>query len=53
MTCQNADDAGNTSMRALGLLVVRGTLLTSISPADGSEEIANPFAAADGEEEED
>jgi len=49
----NADDAGNTSTRALGLLVARGTLLTSISPADGSEEIANPFAAADGEEEED
>lgn len=38
------DDTGATSSRPLGLLVARGTLLTSIAPVDGSEEIANPFA---------
>ncbi|TFB03584.1 U6 snRNA-associated Sm-like protein [Trichoderma ghanense] len=38
------DDEGNESSRPLGLVVVRGTLLVLISPADGSEEIANPFA---------
>ncbi|GJN93880.1 hypothetical protein Rhopal_006939-T1 [Rhodotorula paludigena] len=32
--------------RSLGLAVLRGTSLVVISPADGSEEIANPFAAA-------
>ncbi|KAL9056638.1 MAG: hypothetical protein Q9162_002809 [Coniocarpon cinnabarinum] len=45
------DEEGNTSSRPLGLLVARGTLLTSISPEDGSEEIANPFAEeADAEQ---
>ncbi|GAB7348837.1 hypothetical protein MBLNU459_g7546t1 [Dothideomycetes sp. NU459] len=44
------DDEGNTSTRPLGLLVARGTLLTLISPLDGSEEIANPFVQADDEE---
>lgn len=38
-----ADEEGNTSSRPLGLLVARGTLLTTIAPVDGSEEIANPF----------
>ncbi|KAI9726516.1 MAG: Sm-like protein lsm7 [Chrysothrix sp. TS-e1954] len=42
------DDENNTSTRQLGLLVARGTLLTTIAPVDGSEEIANPFAE-DGE----
>lgn len=37
------DDEGNTSTRALGLLVARGTLLVTLAPADGSEEISNPF----------
>lgn len=45
-----SDDEGNTSTRPLGLLVARGTLLTLISPVDGSEEIANPFVQADEEE---
>lgn len=44
------DDEGNTSSRPLGLLVARGTLLTLISPLDGSEEIANPFVQAEEEE---
>lgn len=39
-----ADDQGNESTRQLGLVVARGTLLVLISPVDGSEEIANPFA---------
>jgi U6 snRNA-associated Sm-like protein LSm7 len=38
------DDEGNESTRSLGLVVVRGTLLVLVSPVDGSEEIANPFA---------
>ncbi|KAF7845838.1 hypothetical protein BT93_L0394 [Corymbia citriodora subsp. variegata] len=43
------DDEGNSSSRPLGLLVARGTLLTLISPMDGSEEIANPFVQAEEE----
>lgn len=49
------DENDNPSTRPLGLLVARGTLLTSISPADGSEEISNPFLGggdgADGMED--
>lgn len=41
------DDEGNESTRSLGLIVARGTLLVLVSPADGSEEIANPFAQAE------
>ena len=37
------DDTGNETTRSLGLVVARGTLLVLISPADGAEEIANPF----------
>lgn len=37
------DDEGNETTRVLGLVVARGTLIVLISPADGSEEIANPF----------
>jgi hypothetical protein len=37
------DESGNETVRSLGLVVARGTLLVLISPADGSEEIANPF----------
>lgn len=31
--------------RTLGLVVLRGPTITLLSPVDGSEEIANPFAA--------
>jgi U6 snRNA-associated Sm-like protein LSm7 len=31
--------------RALGLVVCRGTSVILISPQDGMEEIANPFAS--------
>ena len=42
-----ADDEGNETTRALGLVVARGTLLVVIGPVDGSEEISNPFLQAD------
>ena len=50
LTLSFVDEEGNISSRPLGLLVARGTLLTSISPSDGTEEIANPFAE-DAEDE--
>ncbi|KAJ5682621.1 hypothetical protein N7462_005786 [Penicillium macrosclerotiorum] len=37
------DEEGNQTTRSLGLIVARGTLIVLISPADGSEEIPNPF----------
>jgi hypothetical protein len=33
--------------RNLGLVVVRGTQVSLVSPQDGFEEIANPFLPAD------
>lgn len=41
------DDSGNETTRPLGLTVARGTMIVLISPTDGSEEIANPFAPAE------
>lgn len=41
------DDEGKETTRSLGLTVARGTLIVLISPVDGSEEIANPFAQAE------
>ncbi|KAH6688920.1 hypothetical protein F5X68DRAFT_274965 [Plectosphaerella plurivora] len=38
------DEEGNETTRSLGLVVARGTLLVLVSPVDGSEQIANPFA---------
>ncbi|EST05867.2 Ribonucleoprotein LSM domain protein [Kalmanozyma brasiliensis GHG001] len=40
------DEEGNTTdkTRKLGLVVLRGTALTVINPADGFESIENPFA---------
>ena len=32
--------------RPLGLVVLRGTAVMVVAPTDGTEEIANPFAAA-------
>lgn len=43
LTVYLPDDEGNENARSLGLIVARGTLIVLISPADGSEEIANPF----------
>lgn len=45
LTSTTTDDEGNEVTRPLGLVVVRGTLLVVLSPADGSEVIENPFAA--------
>lgn len=36
--------------RKLGMVVIRGTQVSLVSPQDGVEEIANPFLA-DGEDE--
>jgi U6 snRNA-associated Sm-like protein LSm7 len=33
--------------RKLGLVVVRGTQVSLVSPEEGMEEIANPFIAAE------
>lgn len=43
----DVDESGKEATRSLGLIVARGTLLVLISPADGSEEIANPFVQAE------
>lgn len=43
------DDNDNVTTRSLGLIVARGTLLVLLSPADGSEEIANPFVQQEEE----
>ncbi|GAC98696.1 hypothetical protein PHSY_006290 [Pseudozyma hubeiensis SY62] len=43
------DEEGNVTdkTRNLGLVVLRGTALTVINPADGFESIENPFAQAE------
>ncbi|KUI72698.1 U6 snRNA-associated Sm-like protein LSm7 [Cytospora mali] len=41
------DDEGKETTRDLGLTVARGTMIVLISPIDGSEEIANPFALSE------
>lgn len=38
--------------RRLGLVVIRGTQVSLVSPEEGMEEIANPFATQEEEEEE-
>ena len=38
--------------RKLGLVVIRGTQVSLVSPEEGTEEIANPFLAGDDEDEE-
>ena len=38
--------------RKLGLVVIRGTQVSLVSPEEGTEEIANPFLQAEEEEEE-
>ena len=37
--------------RKLGLVVIRGTQVSLVSPEDGTEEIANPFLGGGDEEE--
>lgn len=36
--------------RKLGLVVIRGTQVSLVSPEEGTEEIANPFLQAEEEE---
>jgi U6 snRNA-associated Sm-like protein LSm7 len=38
--------------RKLGLVVVRGTQVSLVSPQEGVEEIANPFLVAEEDDEE-
>jgi U6 snRNA-associated Sm-like protein LSm7 len=40
-------DQYTSKTRSLGLSVLRGTAIILISPVDGSEEIENPFLAAE------
>lgn len=47
LTSYHKDEEGNTTTRSMGLIVARGTLIVLISPADGSEEIPNPFLQAE------
>jgi U6 snRNA-associated Sm-like protein LSm7 len=37
--------------RRLGLVVIRGTQVSLLSPEDGMEEIANPFVTEDNDED--
>jgi hypothetical protein len=37
--------------RKLGLVVIRGTQVSLVSPQDGMEEIANPFLAAEDDDD--
>jgi U6 snRNA-associated Sm-like protein LSm7 len=39
--------------RKLGLVVVRGTQVSLVSPQEGVEEIANPFAIPGGDDDDD
>jgi len=37
----------------LGLVVIRGTQVSLVSPEEGTEEIANPFLGGEEDDEED
>uniref|UniRef100_A0A7S2XU43 Sm domain-containing protein n=1 Tax=Attheya septentrionalis TaxID=420275 RepID=A0A7S2XU43_9STRA len=49
---RDPDDLNNITdkTRKLGLVVIRGTQVSLVSPEDGTEEIANPFMSTDAEE---
>jgi hypothetical protein len=51
--CLDPDDSEKVTdqTRKLGLVVVRGTQVSLVSPQDGVEEIANPFLVAEEGEE--
>jgi U6 snRNA-associated Sm-like protein LSm7 len=42
-----------STTRKLGLVVVRGTQVSLVSPHDGVEEISNPFVVSDENEQDD
>ncbi|VEU41579.1 unnamed protein product [Pseudo-nitzschia multistriata] len=50
---RESDDAEQITdqKRTLGLVVVRGTQVSLVSPQDGVEEIENPFLVVEAEEE--
>ncbi len=48
--CFAPDDSGNESTRPLGLVVIRGTHIMLLGPADGSLRIANPFLPSSDED---
>ena len=52
-TIQDPDDSERVTdkTRKLGLVVVRGTQVSLVSPQEGVEEIANPFLVGEEEEE--
>lgn len=55
MSSSDPDDPEQVTSqtRKLGLVVIRGTQVSLVSPEEGTEEIANPFSggAEEGEEE--
>ena len=52
--CTDKDDPEKITnqSRKLGLVVIRGTQVSLVSPEEGTEEIANPFLGGGEEEEE-
>lgn len=49
----NDPEVVTSQTRKLGLVVIRGTQVSLVSPEEGTEEIANPFLGGAEEEEED
>mmetsp|Transcript_460 Transcript_460/g.556 ORF Transcript_460/g.556 Transcript_460/m.556 type:complete len:139 (-) Transcript_460:165-581(-) len=47
------DGGADTEKRKLGLVVVRGTQVSLVSPNEGREEIANPFLEEDDDDDDD
>ena len=49
--CVNDPERVTSQTRNLGLVVIRGTQVSLVSPEEGTEEIANPFLAGPDDEE--
>ena len=49
---RSEEGGASEKTRKLGLVVVRGTQVSLVSPQEGMEEIANPFLVEDDNEEE-
>ena len=54
MTIPDKDDPEKITnqSRKLGLVVIRGTQVSLVSPEEGTEEIANPFLGGGDDDEE-
>lgn len=48
----NDPEQVTSQTRKLGLVVIRGTQVSCVSPEEGTEEIANPFLGGEEAEEE-